>query len=367
VRRSLAAFLIITGCWDWTPVFAAAPTAPPLRVLTFNVAGIPLAHARWPRRRAEIARLLRQSPYDIVALQEAWLDSDVATLHHESGFPNLARLGSSGIAGNGLAILTRYSVVHTAGVVFPLKPAALAELRRGESISSKGVIMARLRTPAGELDVYNTHFTSDYPGLDHRLFRLAQAFEVYDMVRLNSQGRAFIVLGDLNCGPGDPEFDLILDLLGLEDTCAGGPGRQPCGATHDGDGGRVDHVLVPAGSAVPVRSRIALRSEGPEPLSDHSGVESEIPAARLRPARTAAARAAALGALEKRLRSELPAMRSELKARSWIPAWGFLHKLRYDRLLAGLEALAGRVETESIAAARDAADGATSKMRHSRH
>ncbi len=330
---------------------AAAPKAPPLRVLTYNVAGIPLAHPRWPQRRAAIGRLLRDSRYDVVALQEAWVDGDVKILQRESGFPHLVRLGRSGIAGNGLALLSRHESLHAASVVFPLKPAALAEFRRGESISSKGIVMARLRTPAGEVDVYDTHFTSDYPGLDHRLFRLAQAFEVYDMVRAHSQGRPFVVLGDLNCGPGDPEFGLLLDLLGLEDTCAGSPGGQPCGPTHDGDGGRVDHVLVPAGGRAPVAARLALLTTGPEPLSDHSGVEAEIPAARLSPVKPApAGRAAALRALEKRLREELPAMRSELKARSWIPAYGFLHKLRYDRTLAGLEALLGRVETAAIAA-----------------
>ena len=135
----------------------------------------------------------------------------------------------------------------------------------------KGFLFARIATPWGELDVYAAHTLADYRETKYRMLRMTELFELAEGVRELSAGRPFVILGDLNSGHGDPEFDLFLSLLGLADPCAP-EGREQCGDPRRPK--RIDHVLVPAGRPGAKAARVF-----DEALSDHPGVAVDLPRA----------------------------------------------------------------------------------------
>jgi endonuclease/exonuclease/phosphatase family metal-dependent hydrolase len=314
-------------------------------LLSLNVAGIPLIHAHWAERRAEIGDRLKREGYDIVALQEAWLDGDARELSRRSGLPHYARFERGLAMGDGLAILSRWPITETKRVVFSLGPSKLRSLN-GEPIANKGALLARVATPHGPLDVYDAHLIASYPGAPYDTFRLAQAFELFEFIAANSSTTPFVLMGDLNAAPDDPPARLLRDLLSLSDLCD----STRCGPT-DANGRRIDHILAPdrtQGSAR-VLNWPPLPLGGP--LSDHKGVLGSIrkPAkASVEPRR----RSAALKSVEAALARMTELMLARSRRWSWAPLFGSLMTLRYDHQLERVYSLRQRVETARIRAAR---------------
>jgi endonuclease/exonuclease/phosphatase family metal-dependent hydrolase len=283
-----------------------------LKVLTFNVAGIPIIHPGLPERLEAIGPALRD--YDVVALQELWFDKDAETLRRLSGLPYYVRHERDIILGDGLALLSRYPIVETKRLVFSCRPSAL-RLYQGESVANKGVMFARLETPKGELDVYNTHVVANYgQSSPYRAFRLTQVFELAEFIRATSKDRPFILLGDLNTGPGERAYGVLKDLLGLNDACGGS-----C---------RIDHILLPRGRAR-TKGGPQFQDTG---WSDHPAVAADLgwDTLRLRLNADKRDRTGALEDIETTLNNMLDLMSRRRRARSWIPVYGFLMGLRYD-------------------------------------
>src|SRR5438552_2782711 len=126
-----------------------------MRVLTYNVAGIPFVHrAVAPRLRAAAARL-KASDYDVVAVQELWVGLLGWAFLRASAMAHHARFAFGRLAGAGLATLSRHPILEVERR--PFQAQTLNLRLDGEAISLKGVLRTRLDTPAGTLDVYNTH------------------------------------------------------------------------------------------------------------------------------------------------------------------------------------------------------------------
>lgn len=284
-----------------------------LKVLTFNVAGIPFVHPGVEERLSAIGPAL--AAYDVVSVQEAWLDKHAERLRDLSGLPYYARYERRFFLGTGLAVLSRYPITETKQLVFSCRPSAL-RVYQGEWPANKGVLLTRLRTPKGPLDVYNTHIVSNYgESAPYRALRLAQVFELAEFIRANSKDRPFLLLGDLNTGPGERAYGVLKDLLGLADSCAP-------------DGCRIDHVLRPRGRAK-AKGRLEFQDTG---WSDHPAVAAELGwdvlRLRLRPDRRD--RLGALEDIETSLSGMLELMARRRRGRSWVPFYGFFMGLRYD-------------------------------------
>lgn len=303
-----------------------------LSALSFNVAGVPLVYAGWARRRDAIARRLRASSYDLVALQEVWLERDAEFLRRGSGLPHHARLTGEGLLGDGLLILSRFPILQTRRLTFRCRPPSLSILHRAEFLAAKGAVLARVQTPWGSLDVYDVHLAADYPSVSNREVRLAQLFELFLMIERHSSGRAFVILGDLNSQAGDPEYVLLRDLVGLRDVCMRGR-RDLCGASYPDEGLRLDHVLLPAGN-LPASARLAFTGNVPGAglrYSDHAAVEAEISpgVTGLQWRGVPARQRATLESLQSALSSFQAALSARTQGRRWIPLYGFLHQARY--------------------------------------
>lgn len=335
--------------------------AEPLKLLTINVAGIPFVHPKLQRRMKGLGGAFAAGGYDLIALQEAWRDEDADYLSKRAGLPYYERFPRDVAIGTGLAFLARWPLEHKEQRVFTLRPSPL-RVAQGEWPANKGVLYAQLQTPAGPLDVYDTHLISDYPDAPYKTIRMAQLFELAEEIELRSAGRPFVLMGDFNAGPGEDGYALIQDLLDLEDPCVVAK-KDECGATLD-DGRRVDQILVPRGGARFVKARRVLDGKaGGLALSDHAGLEALVDPRllTLKPRRSAAARArrlAALAAVRDTLDQMLTAMVAREARRSWIPVYGFLMSLRYARERDQVWDIRTRAETARLVELEGAPAGA---------
>lgn len=332
---------------------AAAPQARPavrpesapksIRVLTFNAAGIPLVHPGVARRMRAAGEAIAAGGYDVAGLQELWLDRDSAALAAAAGLPDAARFDRRFALRSGLTILSRWPILLKDERAFSTVRPSLRHFFQGETLPSKGFLFARIATPWGELDAYSVHNVADYRVVQYHLLRLTELFELAEGVLELSAGRPFVILGDLNTGHGDREFDLFLDLLGLSDLCAPG-GRDLCGDSRRRK--RIDHILVPAGllEAAPRRVLDGPMPGGTMTLSDHAGFAAELPRAfmALRARPDPKRREAALLAVEAETGAAVVRLSERKRDSAWIPFYGSFLAARYDLQAARLTAIRER-------------------------
>lgn len=315
---------------------AAEPAPRTIKVLTFNAAGIPVVHPRLAARLEGSGRAIASEGVDIAGLQELWRDKDSAALAAASGLPHAARFHRRLAIRTGLTILSRWPVVAAEERAFSAVRPSLRHLAQGELAAGKGFLFARVAAPWGELDVYSAHTLADYPEARYHLLRMTELFELAEGVLELSRGRPFVVLGDLNSGHGDREYDLFLDLLGLSDPCAPA-GKEACGDPRRAK--RIDHVLVPSGR-LDARARRAFDAS----LSDHFAYEADLPRAlmSLRAKPDPRRRDAALRVVAEEAEAGAERLEAEGRRRGWIPFYGSFISARYARQAARLRAIRER-------------------------
>lgn len=309
-----------------------------IKVLTFNAAGIPLVHADVSGRMQTAGRAVADGGYDIVGLQELWFDKDSAAFTRAAGLPHAARAERRFAFRSGLTILSRWPIIRKEERAFSTVRPSLRHFFQGETIPSKGLLFARIATPWGEVDAYDAHTLADYRESKYRLLRMTELFELAEGVRAMSAGRPFVILGDLNSGHGDPDFELFLDLLGLVDPCA------PAGVEKCGDPRRpkrIDHVLIPG--RLDAKARLALDHS----MSDHSGFAVDLPRAfmSLRAKPDPKRREAALRAVEEQMAAAIGRLGSRKRDSAWIPFYGAFLAARYDLQAARFAAIRERALT----------------------
>lgn len=306
---------------------ALPASAAQIKALSFNVAGIPLVHPRVGERMKLIAGAIERGGYDLAAIQEAWFDGDARTLT----VPGMERARTPTRAG--LLLLSRWPITETDHVRFAARPSPL-RIYEGEWPAEKGALFARVRTPSGPLDVYDTHLISYYPDFRYTAVRFAQLFELSELIEKHSASRPFLLLGDLNARPGDADFETLAGLLSLE---------EAAGA----DASRIDHAFAPAPGGKLLKATTVLADP---PLSDHAGLEvvADPKLLAIKPRRDAARREKALRAVMARMDDAIAAMSARERRLSWIPLYGFFLSTHYDRQRSLLFAIRSRAETALI-------------------
>jgi sphingomyelin phosphodiesterase 2 len=147
--------------------FMDEPPRPPhnLRVLSLNCWGLKYIATLRNERLAEIGNQIATAvpQPDIVGLQECWTQMDYNAIREKtSHFLPYGKFYHSGIFGGGLAILSRWPIIESNMVPYPLngRPAAFY---RGDWYVGKGVACARIRmgpTRKDIAEVFCTHVTS---------------------------------------------------------------------------------------------------------------------------------------------------------------------------------------------------------------
>lgn len=187
-------------------------TAPPMRVLTFNIryGTAPDGQNAWPRRREQVTRLLRDGDYDLIGLQEALrfqLD-EIAV-----GLPGYTEIGvgrDDGKYGGEYAALlvrrARYDIIEHGRFWLsenPDEPGSIA----WDAATTRICTWARLtdRRNGRVLRVYNTH-------LDYKS-QLAREKAVELILLHAAEGLSTeptIIMGDFNAGENNPALESLL-------------------------------------------------------------------------------------------------------------------------------------------------------------
>ena len=254
----------------------ASPPAPlsapvTLKVATFNVHDLYLASEDRPVRMRSIGAKLMILDPDVVGFQEAFIESDRALLLKELESTRLKyhQYYPSGNVGSGLLIAS----------AFPIKEAwfhrfstsnPFYKLWEGDWWAGKGVALARLELPEGYIDFYDTHAQAGYGNPAYDLVRNEQMAELADFMKRSHSGTAPALLaGDMNCRPGDAEFETAVNGAGLQ--------RVMLGES------RIDHLFARAGeqytfeviATEPIEAVVKL-GDREIALSDHAGYMSTI-------------------------------------------------------------------------------------------
>ena len=196
-----------------------------LSVLTYNVHGLPssVTGDDTAGRMAQIAPLL--GSFDVVGLQEDFVDSNAAILELAAVHSNRLRfadlLDSDRVYGSGLALWTNYELLEERAQHFGSCHGLLDG--SADCFASKGFQATRQRlAPGVEVDFYNTHLEAG-GGPEDQAARAQQVQMLVDALTGFSANHPVVFTGDFNLHSSDPEDSDQLARLrsegGLTDSC----------------------------------------------------------------------------------------------------------------------------------------------------
>jgi endonuclease/exonuclease/phosphatase family metal-dependent hydrolase len=247
-----------------------------------------------------------------VAFQEVWTPAARAQLLRsglEAGLLH-AWEPDAHFASSGLLVLSRLPIRSARFEPFLIR-ALPQHLRHIDFIGGKGFVHLRVETEQGPISVVNTHLQARYRKEVPHGYRSHRTGQIVQLAsRMQEWSEAVVLLGDLNCEQGDPEYRVLVGLTGLRNSSAwlrdAAPTVWPGNAYRRGrqHGKRVDFVMTRPGVAAEL-TPLAVHRELDELLalggrdssySDHAALVSELarrPAPRgARGARSAASAAA---------------------------------------------------------------------------
>lgn len=250
-----------------------APIAEPLtvKIVTFNIQDLFVVGRNRPARMRHIGRVLADLDPDIVGFQESFIKKDREVLIEalEKTRLHYHQYYSSGLAGSGLLIASAWPIreafFHRYSISGPAQ-----RIWEGDFWAGKGVALARIETPAGMLDFYDTHAQAGYGRSSYREVRRYQMAELAAFMNASRirTAPAFLV-GDMNCGIGAEDYETVVREAGLTRMMA--------------IDSAIDHIFTTANDRYHFETletvKIAERiSEGGVVfgLSDHSGYMSTI-------------------------------------------------------------------------------------------
>ncbi|OBZ87048.1 Inositol phosphosphingolipids phospholipase C [Choanephora cucurbitarum] len=175
-----------------------------LTVLSLNCWGLYVVSKKRKFRLEAIADKISQEDYDLVALQEVWMPSDVELIQQktQSTLP-FAKHFYSGALGSGLVILSRFPILSSSYLQFSLAGRPF-KIFQGDFYVGKGLGSVCIDHPdIGLVDVYTTHLQASYGQKDdYEAQRITECWQIAQAVRNSAaQGRHVILAGDFNSIP----------------------------------------------------------------------------------------------------------------------------------------------------------------------
>ena len=246
-----------------------------IKLLTFNINGTPVIDPTRSKRISAITERLQTGAYDVALFQEAYVAQDRRDLKNLffSSVSDEAEDGAGSLFsaawGSGLVIASRWPIRKSHLFHYSIQTPMSKDF-----FLKRGLLAATVDSPAGEIDIYNTHLTHPPEAVT---VRLAEIFELVEFVERFSAGRNFLLGGDLNFMPGSLESEFLSNMLGLDDAC-GWSDSGRCAST-SGKDGRLDYIFL-ADRTAHVRSIrpsfTELNSENEPLYSDHFALEADL-------------------------------------------------------------------------------------------
>ena len=186
---------------------------PTMKLLTFNIWGLKYV-SKYRKQRVDgiIQKLLDPSEdYDVIALQEVWVEDDWKAMESRLGhIYHYRRYFNSGIiSGPGLAILSKFPIKETFLYRFPLngRPSAV---HRGDWYVGKSLAVTVL---SNGIAVLNSHMHAPYHSegdANYLCHRGCQAWDISKFIGLlKSGGYSVVMVGDLNSRPESLPYRLF--------------------------------------------------------------------------------------------------------------------------------------------------------------
>jgi endonuclease/exonuclease/phosphatase family metal-dependent hydrolase len=248
-----------------------------VKVLSYNVWGVPYIAPERAERIEEIGRQVAELAPDLVAMQEVWDPRDAELLGGPMAAAGLTHthLFGSHDQSSGLWIASRYPIEQVHFEPFELGKKVYIPWHV-DYMAEKGLAVVRVTTPVGPLVLANTHLQAPYSVGNYDYLQMAQAMQAADTLFPVGAGAPpdaelppLILAGDINAEPGTLPFRLLADGAGLTPTA----------------NSRVDSILVRHGSSLRAEARsvrtmftdpVRLKSGTRRTLSDHDALFAEL-------------------------------------------------------------------------------------------
>lgn len=171
--------------------------------------------------------MIQTHQIDVIAMQEvfhadtfSWLSraGRKAGLRFAVCFLNGPDLPARSV-GSGLLLLSRYPVVEQHFLPYRLNGDP-SHLTRFDYHGGKGIGLARVATPSGNVDVYTSHLIAQYmdaPRDFYEYHRVAQCFEAAMFIRATRRSPLALFLSDMNSPPHSPCWRILTNLTSLQD------------------------------------------------------------------------------------------------------------------------------------------------------
>ncbi|KAF9225563.1 inositol phosphophingolipids phospholipase C [Gyrodon lividus] len=203
-----------------------------IRVASLNCWGLKYVSKDRHERIAAIASAFSRSDYDIVALQEIWVEADYNQVRDKvSHRLPYTKLFHSGALGAGLAIFTKWPIIATSITPYSLSGEP-TDVTGGDWFVGKAAGSVTILHPIlGEVQIFDTHLYAkggeDGPEYN-RSHRLVNAWEFAKVTRQAAElGRYVIAAGDFNSIPTSLVMNIIRSHAGLSDAWAASNLRVP--------------------------------------------------------------------------------------------------------------------------------------------
>ncbi|MFA7693841.1 MAG: endonuclease/exonuclease/phosphatase family protein [Candidatus Hydrogenedentales bacterium] len=242
-----------------------------LKIVTFNIQDLFVVGKNRPARMRHIGKVLTELDPDIVGFQESFLANDRKILLEALKDSRLSfhHYFSSGLVGSGLLICSAWPIQESFFHRYS-EAAPAYRVWEGDYWAGKGAALARIETPAGMLDFYNTHAQADYKGVDYTALRQGQMAE---LAAFMNESRIpdvpALLVGDMNCRQGAVDHETVVKDVGLSRLMTIKSGIDHI---YGGDAGRVVFEVVDTISIEAVIEEGGRRFE----LSDHPGFMSTL-------------------------------------------------------------------------------------------
>ncbi|MEU8344663.1 endonuclease/exonuclease/phosphatase family protein [Spirillospora sp. NPDC048832] len=246
-----------------------------IRVLTFNT----LFRDRVRARMDALARLVDESDYDVVCLQEVISPPVLARFRRATpSFPFMARAGGFPLVRGGLVTLSRWPIAKSHFLSY-----RLARPARPEWLLNKGALFTRLRVPGGSLTVVNTHLSANLdmdwsPSNAYTKVEQSELEQLAAAIKRIDPAEPLIAVGDFNVPRGTRYFTGFASAAGLEDAFAGG--TEPTYRPECADIGAIDQFLHRPGLEADPRLVFTEETRLPDGttahLSDHYGIAATV-------------------------------------------------------------------------------------------
>ncbi len=201
-----------------------------LRVLTWNVHGIPFMSPYPTARLRNVAAKIREQQPDVVLLQEVWAHAYARQLARAlAGEYRVTTASGCGrpFPCGGLAILVRTAsgwVAAAPTFIAYKRSAPWYRLREWDGIAKKGILMARLVRGHESLAVADTHLQTEYAryGRNYSKLRRRQLEQIDATLRATFADTPVLIGGDFNTAPGESSglYESHLSRLGEDRTAA---------------------------------------------------------------------------------------------------------------------------------------------------